>query len=119
MCTKRHEIHNGVKHRSAIIQDKPKKIKIKNEWIKYNPSELILKDYSVKPGIEQRDITENELSEIFKGCRPTLRLILSKTMSVFDSSGILAPLVGQLRHCVRIATRQTLGKYDEEISKEL
>ena len=106
-------------HRGAVIQGKPKRIKVKNEWIRYNPPQHILKDISIKPNLEQPEIIVNQISEILEGCRPTLRLILSKTMGVYDSSGILAPLVGQLRHCVRIATKQTLGKYDEEVSKQL
>ena len=112
-------ILNSFKHRGDLIQDKPKRVKVKNEWVKHDPPALILKDYSFKSGVEQPEITVNELSDIFKGRRPTLSLILSKTMLVFDSSGILGPIIGQLRHCVRIAAKETLGKYDEEILRQL
>ena len=112
-------IHNRDKHRGIVVQGKSKRIKVKNEWIRYDPPQLILQDISVKPNVEQPEITVNQISEVLEGCRPTLRLTLSKTIGEFDSSGILAPLVGQLRHCVRSATKETLDNYDEEVSKQL
>ncbi len=48
----------------------------------------------------------------------SLRLLVSKTMSYFDATGLLSPLLGNLRYMVRIGHQQASGVWDDNLPEE-
>ena len=55
----------------------------------------------------------------FIGGKLTLRTLLARVMGIFDSSGILSPLLGALRNIIREANRFAPGDYDTDLPGEL
>ena len=105
--------HNGRKFRGRIQQDKPKRVFDGKRVVTIQPPELLIEDFS------QKDVTIENLSRVYEGVTPTLRLILSRVHGIFDVVGICTPLMGQVKDALRQATIMTKGKYDAVIDKGL
>ena len=78
----------------------------RNHQTKKQSSSLRSEDFSFTKGL-----TREKLMNIFIDTRKTLRLILSKSASVYDPPGLLSSLMNQLCDVVRTATIYTSGDY--------
>ena len=103
--------HNGMKWRGAIVQQKATYQKGEDGKKKLVPPPP-LKILDFKLG---RDLTFEKLEELFKGSQKTLRLLVSKTNGHYDPTGLLSPLISQLRDTCRQATLYYKGQMDAEV----
>ena len=85
------KVHNGRKQRGLVIEEKNYYYYEGNTRLKNKPAALRSEDFMFAKGL-----TREKLMNIFIDTRKTLRLILSKSASVYDPPGLLSGLINQL-----------------------
>ena len=96
------KVHNGRKQRGLVIAEKDYFYMEGKTRLKNKSATLRSEDFRFAKGL-----TRKKLTDIFTDTRKTLRLILSKSASVYDPPGLLSALMNQVRDVVRTATMYT------------
>ena len=101
------KVHNGRKQRGLVIEEKDYNYTEGKTRFKNKSATLRSEDFRFAKGL-----TREKLMNIFIDTRKTLRLILSKSSSVYNPPGLLSGLMNQLRDAVRTATIYAGGVYE-------
>ena len=66
-----------------------------------------------------KDLSYEKLETLFQGTRKTLKLLISKTNSHYDPTGLISPLISQLRDTCRQATLYCKGLMEAEVHESI
>ena len=112
--TKTPLIHNGSKFRNYLVKYRMRNF-VDESCVqrRFEPPELMILDTDNKQALNYEDTYK-----IYADIPHTIRFLSSKTSAIYDPTGILGPLTGQLRFILsKIIAKHGLI-YDKEISKD-
>ena len=107
-------IHNGSKFRNFLVKNRTANfIDESGVTKKLTPPELVVLDTD-----KDAHISYDEIFKIYRELPHTIRFLTSKTSAIYDPTGMIGPLVGQLRFALSSIVAKRGLIYDKEVARE-